>query len=45
MVWMPGGHLRAVWGFTTSADGITAIDLIADPERIAEIDLVIPGVR
>ena len=38
---MPGGRLRVVWSFTTSADRITAIELIADPDRIPELDLVI----
>jgi hypothetical protein len=42
---MPGGRLRVVWSFTTRGDTITAIDLIADPERLGQIDLVIPGDR
>jgi RNA polymerase sigma-70 factor, ECF subfamily len=41
-VWMPGGQLRVVWKFTTSDDGITGIDLIADPDRIRGLDLVVP---
>ncbi|MGH3018710.1 MAG: sigma-70 family RNA polymerase sigma factor [Gaiellaceae bacterium] len=41
-VWMPGGRLRVVWKFTTSGDRVTAIELIADPERLLDIDLVIP---
>lgn len=40
-VWMPGGRVRVVWDFTTSGDRITAIDLIADPERLPQLDLVI----
>jgi RNA polymerase sigma-70 factor, ECF subfamily len=40
-VWMPGGQLRVVYAFTTGAGGITAIDLIADPERLRDIDLVV----
>lgn len=43
LVWMPGGRLRVVWNFTTSGGRITAIDLITDPERLRQIDLVIPG--
>jgi RNA polymerase sigma factor (sigma-70 family) len=39
--WLPDGVLRVVYGFTTSGDRITAIDLIADPERLAELDLVV----
>ncbi len=41
-VWMPGGTLRVVWRFTTRGDRITAIDLIADPDRLPKLDLVIP---
>jgi RNA polymerase sigma factor (sigma-70 family) len=41
-VWMPAGRVRVVYDFTTSANRITAIDLIADPERLREIDLAIP---
>ncbi len=36
-----GGELRVVHAFTTGDDAITAIDLIADPERLRQIDLVI----
>jgi RNA polymerase sigma factor (sigma-70 family) len=39
-VWMPEGQLRVVYGFTTSGDKITAIELIADPERLGDLDLV-----
>jgi hypothetical protein len=39
--WMPGGRLRVVWRFTASGDRITAIDLIADADRLRQIDLVI----
>src|SRR5262245_29854385 len=42
-VWMPGGSPRVVWEFTTGGGRITAIHLIADPGRIRELDLVIPG--
>jgi RNA polymerase sigma-70 factor (ECF subfamily) len=41
LVWMPGGRLRVVWSFTTGGDRITAIELIADPDRISQLDLVI----
>jgi len=41
-VWMPAGQLRVVVSFTTSGDKITGIDLIADPERLRQLDLVIP---
>ena len=42
-VWMVSGGLRVVYRFTTSADKITAIDLIADPARLDRLDLVITG--
>ncbi|HKH30865.1 MAG TPA: sigma-70 family RNA polymerase sigma factor [Gaiellaceae bacterium] len=41
LVWMPGGRPRVVWAFTTTRHGITAIELIADPARFPELDLVI----
>ncbi len=44
-VWMPGGELRVVYDFTTSGGKITAIDLIADPDRLPDLDLVILGDR
>jgi len=40
-VWMPGGRLRVVYSFTVSGDRITAIDLIADPDRLGRLDLEI----
>jgi RNA polymerase sigma-70 factor (ECF subfamily) len=44
-VWMPGGRLRVVWEFTTSGDRITAIELIAEPEHLRHLDLVISADR
>jgi RNA polymerase sigma factor (sigma-70 family) len=41
-VWMPGGRPRVVLHFATSGDRITAIDVIADPDRLGQLDLVIP---
>jgi hypothetical protein len=40
-VWMVGGQPRVVYSFTTSGEKITAIDLIADPARLRQLDLVI----
>jgi hypothetical protein len=40
---MPGGRPRVVLAFTTSGQRITAVDAIADPDRIRQLDLVIPG--
>lgn len=42
-VWMPGGRPRVVLAFTTSGQHITAVDAIADPDRIRQLDLVIRG--
>jgi RNA polymerase sigma factor (sigma-70 family) len=39
--WLPGGSLRVVYDFTVSGDRITAIDLIADPERLTRLELVV----
>ena len=41
VVWLVGGRPRVVYGFTTSDERITGIELIADPERLAKLDLVI----
>jgi RNA polymerase sigma factor (sigma-70 family) len=41
-VWMPGGRPRVVIDFTVTGNRITAVDLIANPDRLREIDLVIP---
>jgi RNA polymerase sigma-70 factor (ECF subfamily) len=38
---MPGGRLRVVYDFTIGERTITAIDLIADPERLGKLDLVV----
>ena len=38
-VWAPGGQVRVALRFTISDDGIVAIDLIADPERLHGLDL------
>jgi RNA polymerase sigma factor (sigma-70 family) len=42
-VWMPGGRPRVVLGFTTSGGRITAVDVIANPDRLRQLDLVVPG--
>jgi Sigma-70, region 4 len=42
-VWMPGGRPRVVFVFTIGGDKIIRIDLIADPERLGQIELVIPS--
>jgi RNA polymerase sigma factor (sigma-70 family) len=42
-VWAPGRQPRVVFGFTISDGKIVAIDMLADPETLAELDLVILG--
>jgi RNA polymerase sigma factor (sigma-70 family) len=40
-VWAPGGRPRVVFGFTITDGRIVAIDLVADPERIRQLDLAV----
>src|SRR5918912_2532600 len=40
-VWAPGGQPRVVFSFTSAGGKIVAIDLIADPERIRQLDLAV----
>ena len=40
-VWAPGGQPRVVFGFTITRGKIGAIDLLADPERLRQLDVVI----
>ena len=40
-VWAPGGQPRVVFSFTIAGGKIVVIDLIADPERIRQLDLAI----
>ena len=39
-VWVPVGRPRVVFGFTITRGKILEIDLVADPERLGQIDLV-----
>ena len=41
LVWLVGGRPRVVYGFTTRGERITGIELIADPERLRNLDLVV----
>jgi RNA polymerase sigma-70 factor (ECF subfamily) len=41
LAWAPGGTPRAVFSFTVADGKIVAIDLIADPERIREFEVVL----
>jgi RNA polymerase sigma-70 factor (ECF subfamily) len=38
-VWAPGGRPRVVFGFTIINGRIVEIDILADPERVDELDL------
>jgi RNA polymerase sigma-70 factor, ECF subfamily len=40
-VWASGGQPRVVFGFTISDGKIVEIELLADPERLAQLDLAI----
>jgi hypothetical protein len=40
-VWAPGGEPRVVFGFTIADGKIVAIDILADPTRLGQLDLVL----
>lgn len=40
-VWAPGGRPRVVFGFTITRGKIVEIGLVADPERLRQLDLAI----
>ena len=40
-VWMAGGRPRAVFAFTLRNDKIVGIDLLGDPRKIAQLDIVV----
>jgi hypothetical protein len=40
-VWAPDGRPRVVFGFTITRGKIIGIDLVADPERLRQLDLAI----
>jgi len=39
-VWAPGGKPRVVFGFTIEAGRIVEIEMLADPEQLGRLDLV-----
>jgi hypothetical protein len=41
LVWAPGGRPRVAFAFTLREDKVVAIDLVADPERLGRLNLVI----
>lgn len=40
-VWAPGGRPRVVFSFTITGGKIVRIDLVADPERLRQLDLAV----
>jgi Sigma-70, region 4 len=43
LVWAPGERPRVVFGFSIAGGKITEIELVADPDRLRQLDVVIPG--
>jgi RNA polymerase sigma-70 factor (ECF subfamily) len=41
LVWAPGGRPRVVFGFTITRGRIVEIELVADPEHLGRLDLVL----
>src|SRR6185369_13360387 len=39
--WVPGGKVKVVFAFTFAGGKIAALELVADPARIAKMDLVV----
>jgi RNA polymerase sigma-70 factor (ECF subfamily) len=40
-VWAPGGRPRVVFGFTITGGTVVAIELIAEPERLHQMDVAV----
>jgi RNA polymerase sigma factor (sigma-70 family) len=40
-VWMPGGQLRVLFSFAVQDGRIVSIDLVADPARLRQLDVVL----
>ena len=40
MMWAQGGQIRVVFDFIISGAKIVAIEMIADPEHLAQLDVV-----
>jgi RNA polymerase sigma factor (sigma-70 family) len=43
LVWAPGGRPRVAFGFTFTGGKVGAVDLIADPERLRQLEIVVLG--
>ena len=44
-VWAPGGRPRVVFGFTVAKGRIVEITLLADPDRLGQLELTVLGDR
>ena len=42
VAWVQDGRLRVLFRITAGADAITGIELIADEDRLRQLDLVLP---
>ena len=41
LVWLSQGKPRMVFAFTVTDDAVVAIDLLADPDRLAQLELTL----
>jgi RNA polymerase sigma-70 factor (ECF subfamily) len=41
LVWAPGGQPRVVFDFTITGGKVVAIEMVADSERLGQLDLVV----
>jgi RNA polymerase sigma-70 factor (ECF subfamily) len=41
LAWLQGGEVRVAFAFVVEGGRVTGIDLIADPERIRELDVTL----
>ena len=41
LVWAPGGQPRVVFDFTIAGGKVVAIEMVADSERLGQLDLVV----
>jgi len=41
VAWAPGGRPRVVFGFTIVRGKVVAIDIVADPERLSQLDVTV----
>jgi RNA polymerase sigma-70 factor (ECF subfamily) len=42
-VWAPGGRPRSALAFTVVGDRITGIEVVMEPARLAQLDIVMLG--